>query len=242
MSGENYTKALIKTHKTVKVERRLSELPRPSAPVKKQKVPRPHPMKGKMKKHTSGAQRLKALKLHREDPKSNYAPPYAISRWKKQEADLLKRPMKELQSKNYFLKKENDVRLTGVFLNNKWRLFVNSKSAEDKESQCQRNGSVILCFLHVSRIDLQSLSLQRNHDLAHNGSAIIRTDTISVYVVERTKRKLAFLNDCIRLMVSMLTANMIWLSMKFPQNRKSHLPQKINHSHSMNLLRIWLNF
>ena len=113
--GENYTKALIKTHKTVKVERRLSELPRPSAPVKKQKVPRPHPMKGKMKKHTSGAQRLKDLKLHREDPKSNYAPPYVISRWKKQEADLLKRPMKELQSKNYFLKKESDVRLTGVF-------------------------------------------------------------------------------------------------------------------------------
>ena len=115
---ENYTKTLIKTHKTVKVHVEkdwLSELPRPSAPVKKQKVPRPHPMKGKMKKHTSGAQRWKALKLHREDPKSNYAPPYAISRWKKQEADLLKRPIKELQSKNYFLKKESDVRLTGVF-------------------------------------------------------------------------------------------------------------------------------
>ena len=115
---ENYTKTLIKTHKTVKVHVEkdwLSELPRPSAPVKKQKVPRPHPMKGKMKKHTSGAQRWKALKLHREDPKSNYAPPYAISRWKKQEADLLKRPIKELQSKNYFLKKESDVRLTEVF-------------------------------------------------------------------------------------------------------------------------------
>ena len=132
---------------------------------------------------------------------------------------------------------------------NNWRLFVNSKSAEEKESQCQRNGSAILCFLHVSRIDLQSLTLQRNHNLANNGPAIIRTDTISVYVVERTKRKLAFLNDFIRFMVSMLTANMIWLSMKFPRKRKSHLhrkshlsPQKINHSHSMNLLRIWHNF
>ena len=68
-----------------------------------------------MKVHTSGAQRLKALKLHREDPKSNYAPRYSISRWKKQEEDLLKRPAQELRSKNYFLKKEDDTRLIGVF-------------------------------------------------------------------------------------------------------------------------------
>ena len=61
----------------------------------------------KMKKHTSGAQRLKALKLHRQDPKSNYAPPYAISRWKKQEADLLliwggKTDIGEMQRVRYF--------------------------------------------------------------------------------------------------------------------------------------------
>ena len=72
-------------------------------------------MKGKMKVHISGAQRLNALKLHREDPKSSYAPRYQISRWKKQEKDLLKRPVQELRSKNYFLKKEDDTRLTKVF-------------------------------------------------------------------------------------------------------------------------------
>ena len=81
----------------------------PKSP-KTEKIERPHPMKGKMKVHTSGAQRLKALKLHREDPKSNYAPRYSISRWKKQEEDLLKRPAQEPRSKNYFLKKEDDTR------------------------------------------------------------------------------------------------------------------------------------
>ena len=51
--------------------------------IKQVKIKLPNPMKGRMKVHTSGSQRLKARKLHRESPKSNFAPPYQISRWKK---------------------------------------------------------------------------------------------------------------------------------------------------------------
>ena len=242
---ENYTKTLIKTHKTVKVHVEkdwLSELPRPSAPVKKQKVPRPHPMKGKMKKHTSGAQRWKALKLHREDPKSNYAPPYAISRWKKQEADLLKRPIKELQSKNYFLKKESDVRLTGVFPQQQMKTLrkLEKRRGQGKPVSTKwiRNTMFLTCVQDRPPKFDPSKKSQFGQQWVSN------YQDSHVYVVEPTKRKLAFLNDCIRFMVSMLAANMIRFSMKFPQkrkshlHRKSHLPQKINHSHSMNLLRI----
>ena len=104
--------------------------------VEQKVVKRKNPAKGKQQPRTTGTQRLNALKQHREDPKSKPAPSYQISRWKKQEADLLERPVRELRSKNYFLKKKDDRRLTGYFPKQQAKLVVRIKRRRGKGKPC----------------------------------------------------------------------------------------------------------
>ena len=68
----------------------------------------------------------------------------------KQEADLLERPVRELRSKNYFLKKKDDRRLTGYFPKQQAKLVVRIKRRRGKgkpySTKWIQNETLIICM------------------------------------------------------------------------------------------------
>ena len=140
----------------------------------------------------------------------------------------MKRPAQELRSKNYFLKKEDDTRLTGVFpiqqLKTLKKLVKRRCIGKPVSTKWIRNDFFITCKQDLPPGFDPSNTSQFGYKWCQNYK---RRQGLSVR--RRTNRKPVYSNGYIRYTVIMHTVSTIWHLLKYPQRRKSHHRMRKSH-------------